>query len=372
MMQWLSMSVVSLVFIIWIVLIVRRDSPLMALLIVFIWPLAIIPLIQNWGVSGRDIRLPFFLLALSVGGSVYKVSNDPTVDALGAIETLRETDPAAADALDQEIASEYVRAHLEGRSPDVENLPGLVALRASQGASQKAADAEAQHQTAPVDPESEQRAAALAQQEAELANQMQQAVAALAPVPGTIELAIADATLKLPARYRFISVDQTQTLAALLKLAPMNGEVGWVVHEKVDLASKTAWFVRVGFEPGHLTLGNTAELATTVATLNSSGQPQFSQGQFAPTWNESSGSVTWGQRMLWGQHTLKPLAHGTLAFAMQSPLSEPEELGIRATRLLAGRTSSADESRHSRYDATIHGPPRGELAAYIASDRKLQ
>lgn len=374
MMEYLGFSLLSSVFVIWMVIIIWRDSALMAILTFFIWPIAILPLIQNWGVKGRDIRLPFTLCVISVIWSVYNVTSDPdqvaAFDAFTAIEELRVSDPARAEALDQEVAEELIKAQMEGRDPDFENLPGMIALRQSHEKAQAAA-APPTIIEAPEADDSAQQAEEAARLAAEQAANLQRAALSLAPLTGTVALAPANASLVLPASYKFIPTEQTQALATAIKLPPMPGEIGWVVHSKVDLTQATAWFVRVGFDPGHLTLGNPSELAASVLAKNSTGQPSFSTGEMGPTWNAQRETATWGQRMLWGQHTVKLLAHGALVFSMHSPLSEPEELGIRATRLLASKVTVDKGFDLASYTPETHGAARGELATFIAGDRKL-
>jgi hypothetical protein len=375
MLEWLAFSWISTIFVIWIVVVVWSDNKLLAFIILWFWPAAIVPLIQNWGVQGRDIRIPFALLLASIGYAVYQVSDSPAqaqFDAVAAVEQLRETDPERAKQIEEALAEEYFRASMEGREPDFSNVPEYQELQAqnTSGPSAKAPEIAAASEDG-VDVNAAAEEAARAQAAAAAAQQLQAAVSQLTAESGTIELPEAGATLSLPAQFRFYRQAQIQPLVALMKLPALSGEIGWAVHAKTNLAAPNPWFVRVVFEPGRLALGNTDTLGADVLRINSSGQPSFSQGAFAPAWNAERGAATWGQRMLWGQHSVKPIAHGALIFSMQSPLSEPEELGIRATRLLAERTKAGAGFGYGEYDATTHGAVRGDLATFIARDRKL-
>jgi hypothetical protein len=60
-------GILSLVFLIWMVSRIWKDSALMAIASVFLWPVLIFALFKYWGDEESDIKLPFVLWILSVG-----------------------------------------------------------------------------------------------------------------------------------------------------------------------------------------------------------------------------------------------------------------------------------------------------------------
>ncbi len=353
---------ICMILLLWIVILTWRESKGLAIACFFFWPATAIALIQNWGVKGSDIRIPFALM-LVFGWLAYSKAQDiqhqATVLTPEYIAYVRQADPKEADRLE----SMMMAAQARGEDVPIEEAMYSEGPGAYESSTPTYVEAPS--------PESVAEAAEDAARAKALAAQLKAAADVLQPQSGKIVLPSANVSIDLPGQYRFLPVQQTGVLASLHKLNPMPGELGWITHTKVDMATKQAWFVRVAFEPGYLAPGNVAALATDVTRLNSTGQPSFSTGDMGPTWNAQREAATWSQRMLWGQHTVKLLAHGALVFSMHSPLSEPEELGIRATRLLASKVTVDTGFDLASYTPETHGAPRGELAAFIAGDRKL-
>lgn len=357
---------ICLMLLLWIVILTWRESKGLAIACLFFWPASAIALIQNWGVKGSDIRFPFALL-LVFGWLAYSKAQDiqqqATVLTPEFIYAVRQEDPQEADRLERMMLA----ANARGEDVLIEDALYSEDSR-GYGPSSPPTYVE------PPSPESLAEAAEAAEEaanEVALAAQRKTAVGALQPQSGRIVLPSANVSIELPGSYRFLPIQQTSELAKLHKLNALPGELGWITHAKVDMSARQPWFVRLAFEPGYLAPGDTSALAAVVSQLNSSGQPEFSKGAMGPTWSAERDAATWGQRMLWGQHTVKLLAHGALVFSMHSPLSEPEELGIRATRLLASKVKPDDGFDLAAYKLETHGAPRGELAAFIAGSRKL-
>ena len=61
----------SFLFIVWMCLKIWRVNAVLAIASFFIFPVAIIPLVQNWGDEENDIRVPFFLALACAAYSTY-------------------------------------------------------------------------------------------------------------------------------------------------------------------------------------------------------------------------------------------------------------------------------------------------------------
>lgn len=57
----------------WMATRIWKTSPALATVSFFVLPVAIIPLIQNWGDEETDIRLPFFLALGSAAYTMYSI-----------------------------------------------------------------------------------------------------------------------------------------------------------------------------------------------------------------------------------------------------------------------------------------------------------
>jgi len=64
-------SFLTTLFIIWMVARIWKSSPALAAVSFLVFPVAIIPLVQNWGDEETDIKVPFFLALASWGYTIY-------------------------------------------------------------------------------------------------------------------------------------------------------------------------------------------------------------------------------------------------------------------------------------------------------------
>lgn len=56
-------SLVSLILLVWMVARVWKQSALLAVASIFLWPVLIVALFKYWGDDESDIRVPFFIFA---------------------------------------------------------------------------------------------------------------------------------------------------------------------------------------------------------------------------------------------------------------------------------------------------------------------
>ena len=92
--------------IVWMALRINRASTGMAVASFIFWPLAIIPLITNWGSRDSDIRLPF-AVALLAAGMIFHSADQAAQDVAmmyspSDIEAIRSEDPQFAAEIERE------------------------------------------------------------------------------------------------------------------------------------------------------------------------------------------------------------------------------------------------------------------------------
>ncbi|HWS26390.1 MAG TPA: hypothetical protein VN259_07405 [Xanthomonadales bacterium] len=299
------------VMVIWMAIKVGRDSTGMGIATFLFWPIAIIPLITNWGRRDNDIRLQFLVVSVAtvlLMNSAVKVvtENAALIYSPDDIEQIRAEDPAFA----AEIEREQLRAL--GVEIVVEEGPAGMAPAAVAP-------------TASVDSRGEAEPVFSA------------APAQIRKVPlgelnfrrGQVRLAPAYARLNVPEHFRFVARHQLGLLAEIRQIEIDERTLGWLVHERVDLRSPQFWFVDVQFhDAGHLAAP--AAEGTVPAGLGWDPQAQIA------SFSRISTDAAKGQ----DQATAKLLRHGALVFRVPELAKDQLELGLRAARLMATQVES--------------------------------
>lgn len=319
---------------IWMCLRIARSSSMLAWMTFFFWPTCIFALFRNWGDEESDIRIPFLAsvacFALSVW-SLYRAGvqfeNDQYYVEYSAedIEEIRREDPQLAAqieandgvldvrTLDDSYVVEYEEETDARPNPD-------------RGTSDLA--------EMPMAPGEEVSIRSLAIRELETK---------LSPRSGRIALESAQATLDLPRHFRFLPPAQLRGLASM-GVGPVDAHtLGWIVHEQVRLADDDGWFIEVRFEPvGALGVpASSADLQTALGY-----QDQERPAIEAPAWIPERLTATLLDRetQVGGSveraRALRVTASGVLEFRISGIEAEQRELGLRATRLMAARTTA--------------------------------
>lgn len=352
---------VAFILAIWMVVKIARSSPLLALVVFLFTPASLYALVRYWGDRDSDIRVPFALMVLAFGMALFMANRTIDKAALEAapyftddeIAMIRLEDPAMADAIEEARAKAFAEngedyyAYEYDEEADGEYVEddGSLALERDDEAAldpveRAAARARARSaepvrevpaaEPAPVDP-AEREAARLAE--------LQIAAAALAYRFGSVPLSPAAAELPMPRGFRF-APRQTVLRVAKLRGVPVPDDLlGWVVHQKVDLTAADAWFVEVRFVPGGTEAG-ALELRHLLAAAGGDGA--LGEGAYAPAWSGGREIATWARQRAAGDsqidlHAARPLREGLLLFAVRGREGGDEELGLRATRLMALR-----------------------------------
>jgi len=343
----------AFLMVIWMVVKIARSSGLMAVATFFIWPLAIVSLIKNWGDPDTDIRIPFFATVLALGLSLFMVSRGVDNAMLEYAPYFSEEDLALIAEENPEAYAQIMqaRAQFEADGGTLEDEGGSDLDLAP--ASIEAADAPSSASSATTTSVDDAQAPAPRppveiDPEVELAK----AVKGLSYLYHAVELKGANAQLVVPPRFRFIPAVRLSRIAELRSQPLQPGTLGWVTHDTIDLAHPEAWAVEVRLlDIGATRLTGSNEeindelraLADTV--LLDTSKARFGSEGFVPRWDAERALLTWslsGKDGRVEQRAVRPLRQAVLQFSVSGLEPSQRELGLRATRLLAASVVPAE------------------------------
>lgn len=329
------------VMVVWMAIKVARVSTGMAVATFFCWPIAVIPLITNWGQRDSDIRLQFLITAVASillwNASAKVVEDHPALlYTQDEIEQIRATDPVFAAEIERDQlravgidvgmssdssldGSTFAEVSVEpsGRSPRVFTSPSAGAGTAPM-ALPPASNESMEFAAAPA------RVAAVPLRELNFRR-------------GVVRLGPAFSQIKVPEHFRFIARHQLGLLSELRGIPVSEHSLGWIVHERVDLNSAHFWFVDAQFhETGHLAPPSGDSIGSTMQ------------------WDPATATATWGQPASGqgrgiDQSTVKLTRHGAILFRVPELKEAQLELGLRAARLMASRTEPDQGWAHAEY-----------------------
>jgi hypothetical protein len=350
----------AFVMVIWMVVKIARGSGLMALATFFIWPLAIISLIKNWGDPDTDIRIPFFAAVVALVLSVFMVGRGVDHAMIDMAPYFSEEELALIASENPEAYAQIMqaRADFEAEAGEWEEDEWEEGEEDASPPSSRAASrpsvSSASVDTGAVLPVSTPTApAAPLPSGRELEEQLAMAASGMSFRYASVELPVAHARLALPPRFRFIPALRLQQLARLRNQPLLPGSLGWITHDTVDLGQPDAWVIELRFvELGRSRLATAGEdldaalqaLAGAEA-LDGSGRRLGSEA-FAPHWDAERTLLTWSLVDADGRaehRAAAPLRHGALLFSIAGIEPEQREIGLRATRLLAASVQPQTE-----------------------------
>ncbi|MGQ0801457.1 MAG: hypothetical protein ACT4NL_15270 [Pseudomarimonas sp.] len=354
----------AFLMVIWMVVKIARGSGLLAVATFFIWPLALISLIKNWGDPDTDIRIPFFAGLLALVLSVVMVSRG--VDR-AIIETAAYYSEEDLQLIQQEnpemhalIMAERERIVAEGGSLEFpedgdyeSDYEGDYDDEDDSGVDTVSTTAQPPRSAASL-PNPTPTAAAPAPATAVPAEDpllaLPAAVAGLAYQYATVNWPAAGVSIELPARFRFLPEQRLGRLATLRSQPRLPGSLGWIVHESVDLAQPDAWVLEVRFlNVGHTPLGlDEGAFVSKLGELSGvqqrgRGGRRLGEGSFAPQWDGNRRVLTWSLADDDGRFEHRaalPLRSGVLFFLVRGLNEDQRELGLRLTRLMANRVQA--------------------------------
>jgi hypothetical protein len=344
----------AFLMVLWMVIKIARGSAVMAILTFFIWPLALVSLVRNWGNPDTDIRIPFFATVLALGLSVFMVSRGLDKTMIEAAPYFSEEELVLIEEENPEAYAKIMQARAEfvAAGGDLDSLEysddddyyddsdeweeevPRPARRPARAPSEIASGGNGQL------PEPATPAATL-----DPIIELAQTAAALSYLYGRIDWPQAHAHIQLPSRFRFIPANRLHKLARLRSQPLQTGTLGWITHETVDLGQPEAWVMEVRFVgAGHLRPAEPGESFESVlpglagAPLIDGSSRSLGSGAFAPRWDASRTLLTWSLDAPEGeseQRAVVPLRQGALLFLVQGLESDQREFGLRASRLMA-------------------------------------
>ncbi|MBA8882200.1 DUF2167 domain-containing protein [Dokdonella fugitiva] len=195
------------------------------------------------------------------------------------------------------------------------------------------------------------------------AAQRRRALAHVATSRGRVDMPVAKASIVVPEHFRFIDRVALQRAFAGSGDGPGPRTVGWLVHERVDLAAEDAWYVDVehfadGFVSDESFAGQSRETllaagqraTKALSDRQEAGEAEFSLVDYVetPRLDASRHTVAWVEEIAYtGKHAYHALdchavrlgRSGVLAFSITGIAPARRELCLRSVRLLAGRSS---------------------------------
>jgi len=212
-------------------------------------------------------------------------------------------------------------------------------------------------------------------------------VGALKKEYGSVELKRIKATLNVPKHFRFISAESLTALGNEFDIGIDDETLGWLVHERIDLAASDSWHIEVhwdgqGFSseadfatrPAKDFLAEAQRLSVKLSRRNAeAGMKQYSFMGLPsqPQWLASERIATWVEDLVWEgetEHTLDCYAlrqarYGVLVFfIVDQPLTR-QELCLSAVRLGARSIRFAPAQ-----DVNERNPQRDRQSSYVLAD----
>lgn len=325
------------VMVVWMALKVARNSVGLGVVTFFFWPLAVIPLVTNWGQRDSDIRLQFFLTLIasvllwnSMSGTVLDAGRQQPGLTAEEFALANGDDPAFAAQLEREqdstialdpngaSSSVTTSARPASPSPNMQQAPSGMPQAASSAVSASTQATESGFAPAPA------KVHATPLREIRFRR-------------GDVHLAAAFSSIEIPGHFRFIARHQLGLLSELRDIPVSGHTLGWIVHERVNLNSADFWFVEVQFrEVGYL---DAPTPAAPPSGLNWNADRMVAQ------WSQPAVPATRGQDFL----AAKLLRHGVLLFRVPELKDADQELGLRVSRLMASRVQADAGWAHAEY-----------------------
>lgn len=348
-----------IVMVVWMAVKVGRNSVGLGVVTFFFWPIAIIPLITNWGQRDSDIRLQFFVTLIATG-LLWKAMIDVVVKEVpfseDEIAMIREENPAFAAQLEREQA----RRDSGGVEFVVESDPGSASTSASISVVPSSRSPRVQEAFSGMPQAPGEAVAPLARSEPGMQYAAAPAKVHATPLHeirfrrGDVRLAPAFAMLEVPRHFRFIARHQLGLLSQLRGVPVTAQTLGWIVHERVNLNSADFWFVEIGFhEVGHIAAPTPAAPASGI---------HWNADRLIAQWSQPPKDARRGEDYL----AAKLLRHGVISLRVPELVDGQRELGIRATRLMAERIYPESGWAHSEY---IGDPSQLSLAGWVQSQQ---
>ena len=211
---------------------------------------------------------------------------------------------------------------------------------------------------------------------------------------GKLALADTGAELAVPEHWRFVEAEPLRDALSGTKHFPGLGVIGWLVHERVDLAQlDTLWYVEVyaeqrghvkadGADDGDLEKRKGEATAKINAKAFAAGAPSFSFVKFleAPKYDASYDRAVWVDQMSYPGETsllldcyaIKLGKEAQVWFRMREQFEGARELCTRSVRLMAAKTQFVSGAGYGDYTWLVDASAGVDLGEVIASEHRVE
>lgn len=241
--------------------------------------------------------------------------------------------------------------------------------------------------------EFQQQSEANAANAAEVIASWPQRAAKLKQHQGKLLLSDTGAELVVPAHWRFVEAAPLREALSGTKHFPGLGVIGWLVHERVDIAQlDTIWYVEVYAEQmGHVSAKGvddsdleyrkgeaTSKLSSQAMTA---GDASFSFSKFveAPKYDSAFDRAVWVNEMSYPGETellldcyaVKLGKEAQIWFRMREQFAGVRELCVRSVRLMAAKTTFGADLSYSDYTWLVDDGSGFDLGEVIAGEHRV-
>lgn len=220
-----------------------------------------------------------------------------------------------------------------------------------------------------------------------------QRVAKLKLHRGKLALADTGAELQVPEHWRFIEAGPLRDSLSGTRHYPGLGVIGWLVHERVDLAQlDTIWYVEVyaeqrghvkaaGVDDGDLEQRKSEATSKLSAQAIAAGAPSFSFVKFmdAPHYDAAHEQAVWVNQMSYPGETsllldcysIKLGKEAQVWYRMREQFEGTRELCQRSVRLMAARTRFGAGTAYGDYTWLVDDSSGYDLGEVIADEHRV-
>lgn len=211
---------------------------------------------------------------------------------------------------------------------------------------------------------------------------------------GKLTLSDTGAELSVPEHWRFVEAEPLRKALSGTKHYPGLGVIGWLVHERVDIAQlDTLWYVEVYAEQrGHVKAAGADDRdledrkGEATAKINAKafagGAPSFSFVKFleAPTYDATYDRAVWVDQMSYPGETellldcyaIKLGKEAQIWFRMREQFDGARELCTRSVRLMAAKTQFVSGAGYGDYTWPMDDNAGYDLGEVIASEHRTE
>lgn len=210
---------------------------------------------------------------------------------------------------------------------------------------------------------------------------------------GKLELAGTGAELAVPEHWRFLEANELRKNLRGTKHHPGFGVIGWLVHERVDIAQlDTIWYIEVYVEQrGHVSAegvddgdlerrkGDATSKLSSKALSEGGVSFLFKRFVEAPQYDAQFDRAVWVNEMSYGGETsmlldcyaIKLGKEAQIWYRMREQFEGSRELCLRSVRLMAAKTQFGADATYSDYTWLVDDNSGFDLGEVITDEHRV-